>query len=102
MVQDNRKIGLGVMGWADMLMKMGVSYNSEEGCKLGKQVMEFIDYHSKVESVELSKNAVNSITLQAQFMIEPIIYMKNIKDNLQGLSLMICGQSLTEKLQITA
>ncbi len=55
MVQDNRKIGLGVMGWADMLMKMGVSYNSEEGCKLGKQVMEFIDYHSKVESVELSK-----------------------------------------------
>ncbi len=55
MVQDNRKIGLGVMGWADMLMKMGVSYNSEEGCALGRQVMEFIDYHSKVESIELSK-----------------------------------------------
>ncbi len=55
MVQANRKIGLGVMGWADMLMKMGVSYNSEEGCKLGRQVMEFIDYHSKVESIELSK-----------------------------------------------
>ena len=55
MVQANRKIGLGVMGWADMLMKMGVSYNSEEGCVLGRQVMEFIDYHSKVESIELSK-----------------------------------------------
>ncbi len=36
MVQNNRKIGLGVMGWADMLMKMGLSYNSEEGTKLSR------------------------------------------------------------------
>lgn len=55
MVQNNRKIGLGVMGWADMLMKMGISYNSEEGTKLAGQVMEFIDYESKCESIELSK-----------------------------------------------
>ena len=55
MVQNNRKIGLGVMGWADMLMKLGIGYNSEEGTKLASQVMEFIDYHSKVESIELSK-----------------------------------------------
>ena len=55
MVQNNRKIGLGVMGWADMLMKMGIAYNSEEGTKLASQVMEFIDYQSKVKSIELSK-----------------------------------------------
>ncbi len=55
MVQNNRKIGLGVMGWADMLMKAGISYSSEEGTKLAGQVMEFIDYVSKLESVELSK-----------------------------------------------
>ena len=55
MVQNNRKIGLGVMGWADMLMKMGISYNSTEGTKLAAQVMEFIDYESKCESIELSK-----------------------------------------------
>ncbi len=55
MVQNNRKIGLGVMGWADMLMKMGISYSSEEGTKLASQVMEFIDYESKCESIELSK-----------------------------------------------
>jgi ribonucleoside-diphosphate reductase alpha chain len=55
MVQNNRKIGLGVMGWADMLMKMGIGYNSAEGTKLASQVMEFIDYHSKVMSIELSK-----------------------------------------------
>lgn len=55
MVQNNRKIGLGVMGWADMLMQLGIGYNSEEGTKLASQVMEFIDYHSKVKSIELSK-----------------------------------------------
>lgn len=55
MVQDNRKIGLGVMGWADLLMKLGIGYNTQEGTKLAGQIMEFIDYHSKVKSVELSK-----------------------------------------------
>ena len=55
MVQNNRKIGLGVMGWADILMKMGISYASEEGTKLAGQIMEFIDYVSKCESIELSK-----------------------------------------------
>ena len=55
MVQNNRKIGLGVMGWADMLMKMEISYNSDAGVKLAKQVIEFIDYHSKVASIELAK-----------------------------------------------
>ena len=55
MVQNNRKIGLGVMGWADMLMQLGIGYNSEEGTKLAAQIMEFIDYHSKVKSIELAK-----------------------------------------------
>ena len=55
MVTNNRKIGLGVMGWADMLMKLGISYASEEGTKLAAQVIEFIDYESKCESIELSK-----------------------------------------------
>ena len=55
MVTNNRKIGLGVMGWADMLMKLGLSYNSEAGTRLAGQVMEFIDYISKCESIELSK-----------------------------------------------
>lgn len=56
MVQNNRKIGLGVMGWADMLMELGLSYSSKEGTDLAYKVMEFIDYHSKVESLELAKS----------------------------------------------
>lgn len=55
MVQNNRKIGLGVMGWADMLMQMGIAYNSEEGTSLATDVMSFIDYVSKTESVEMAK-----------------------------------------------
>ncbi|MDD3238416.1 MAG: adenosylcobalamin-dependent ribonucleoside-diphosphate reductase [Candidatus Gastranaerophilales bacterium] len=56
MVTNNRKIGLGVMGWADMLMQMELSYSSPEGTKLASQVMEFIDYHSKVQSIEFAKS----------------------------------------------
>ena len=55
MVENNRKIGLGIMGWADLLMTLKVPYDSEEGTNLAVQVMEFIDYHSKVESIDLSK-----------------------------------------------
>lgn len=55
MVQNNRKIGLGVMGWADMLMQMGIAYNSEEGTSLATDIMSFIDYISKDESVEMAK-----------------------------------------------
>lgn len=55
MVGNIRKIGLGVMGLADMLMKLGIPYNSEEGCSLGAKVMEFIDYHSKAQSINLSE-----------------------------------------------
>lgn len=54
-VLNNRKIGLGVMGWADMLMKLGISYSSDEGVELAGKVMEFINYVSKTESVELAK-----------------------------------------------
>ena len=42
MTRMTRKVGLGVMGFADMLIKMRVAYDSEEGLELGRDVMRFI------------------------------------------------------------
>ncbi|HEX38189.1 MAG TPA: vitamin B12-dependent ribonucleotide reductase [Candidatus Cloacimonetes bacterium] len=54
-VKQNRKIGLGIMGWADMLLQLNIPYNSQEATATGREVMEFIDYHSKERSVQLAE-----------------------------------------------
>lgn len=55
MVKSNRKIGLGVMGFADMLIKLGIPYNSDKALKLGEEVMCFINKEAKIKSMEIAK-----------------------------------------------
>ncbi len=54
-VKQNRRIGLGVMGWADMLLHMGIAYDSEEGIKLAEKVMKHVQEQSWIASEELAK-----------------------------------------------
>jgi ribonucleoside-diphosphate reductase alpha chain len=51
----NRKIGLGVMGFADMLIMLGVPYDSEEALELGEQVMRFIEEEAHKKSREIGE-----------------------------------------------
>ncbi|MFQ5712156.1 MAG: vitamin B12-dependent ribonucleotide reductase [Candidatus Geothermarchaeales archaeon] len=55
MTKKTRKVGLGVMGFADMLIKLRIPYDSHDALALASSVMEFISYHSKLASIELAK-----------------------------------------------
>lgn len=50
-----RRIGLGIMGLADLMYHVGVRYGSKEGQEFGAQIMEFVRYHAMMTSIELAK-----------------------------------------------
>ena len=55
LVTGNRKIGLGIMGWAELLIKMHIAYDSNEALQLAEQLMKFINDKSKETSIDLAK-----------------------------------------------
>ena len=54
LAQRIRRIGLGVMGLADVFVKLGVPYDSDEGVALGRRIQQFVDEEGKLESERLA------------------------------------------------
>lgn len=54
MAKSNRKIGLGIMGWADLLYQLRIPYASDEAVNLAGELMEIIDFTAKQRSLELA------------------------------------------------
>jgi ribonucleoside-diphosphate reductase alpha chain len=59
MSKKTRKIGLGVMGFADMLIKLGLTYDSEPALQKAEEVMSFIHNHAARASAELARRRGN-------------------------------------------
>jgi len=55
MSKTTRRIGLGVMGFADALYKLGIAYNSEEGCAFGEEIMRVLNDESHSASEMLAE-----------------------------------------------
>jgi len=73
----NRKIGLGIMGWADMLVQLRIPYNSKEAVSLAEEVMSFIRETGHQTSSELGKARGNFPTWEKSIYYDKNTPMRN-------------------------
>jgi ribonucleoside-diphosphate reductase alpha chain len=72
MTKGNRKIGLGVMGFADMLVQMGIPYNSQQGLDIAEKVMQFINDRAEESSRELAEEKGSFPNLEKSIFTRPV------------------------------
>ncbi len=78
MSRKTRKIGLGVMGFADMLVKLGVAYDANAAVRRAEQVMAFVSQEARKASSELAKKRGNFPAYEGSIFDNPKTpYMRN-------------------------
>jgi len=74
---SNRKIGLGVMGFADMLIKLGIPYDSKHGLEIAEKIMKFITEEAREKSEELGKKRGSFANFKKSELSKRYKHMRN-------------------------
>ncbi|MHA2244588.1 MAG: ribonucleotide reductase N-terminal alpha domain-containing protein [Candidatus Hodarchaeales archaeon] len=77
MTKANRKIGLGVMGFADLLIKLSIPYNSQKGIEMAKRIMNYIHTIAIRESQKLAKERGSFPNFENSLHAEKYSMMRN-------------------------
>ncbi|GAH35976.1 unnamed protein product, partial [marine sediment metagenome] len=77
MTKSNRKIGLGIMGFADVLVSLGISYNSKKALDLAGKIMSFIQVKARDESSKLGKERGNFPNFEKSIFKDKFEFMRN-------------------------